>query len=706
MANSIENNTEIERLRRRVEKLSKEKSYLQLLSSLFSEISPVQGLKETVDNALNLIMETIGGTNILIYYCIDKQWYVKDVYSETKKIHTISDKLVSQSIVEERFVEIKGEMVSNGGIVQKKFSCDIEWAYPMIVEKKVIGALKIEGILVNYQDDVKKQLQTFLDFISLKIQYEILNLSKLKVAYDDLKWKNEELQKEITIRKTIEKTLRQSEKKFRKYIECSPTALVIVTDEKKILFVNQALCNMTGFEMDELLFMSIDVVFHDYCREESLQIFQRLFSQGKISEEIKFKRKDGGSIISLMQAIQINDGQFICFCADITEIRTMEEQLRQSEKMQAIGQLAGGVAHDFNNQLCAILGFADIVHSEVSDNPTLCRYMENIIIATERASDLTGNLLTFARKGKYQSVLTNLHMIIIEVVALIERSIDKNVIVVQKLNAKKYTTKGDPTQIQNSLLNLLINARDSMPYGGEILISTELRFLDDDFKDHNGSGVKSGEYVKLSVADTGGGISVETLKHIFEPFFTTKEIGKGTGMGLAAVYGMAKMHKCAITVKSVIGKGATFNLFFPAKERKCSKIEPANSDNNIVRGSGHVLIVDDEELVCEMVKNNLENFGYTVSVCHSGKDAIKFYLKHGDRIDVVILDMVMPGMDGRDTYNSIKSINSEVLTLISSGYSFNDKIEEVFSNGANGFIQKPFNSNELSVKLAEVLKAR
>ncbi len=388
---------------------------------------------------------------------------------------------------------------------------------------------------------------------------------------------------------------------------------------------------------------------------------------------------------------------------DITERLDLEERLHQSEKMQAIGHLAGGVAHDFNNQLAGIVGYADLLREELTNNPPLAVYANNILIGTKRAADLTAQLLAFARKGKYLSIRIDIHKIIDEVISILQRAIDKRIIVKRSLDAQHPIAQGDPSQIQNAIVNLAINARDAMPNGGEMTFSTRVIELDEGFCRQSSFELSPGKYLEIRVRDTGTGMTEQTAKRIFEPFFTTKPPGKGTGMGLAAVYGTVKNHNGAIEVSSEPDSGTTMIVRLPQVDDEGVRTTSFPADSPIEQGNGHILLVDDESMVIEVATLMLVDLGYTVDFCDNGVEAIAYYEQHWTEVDLVILDMVMPQLSGKATYLKMKAINPDLIALISSGYSVDGEAQEILSEGAQGFIQKPYRRAALAAKIAEAL---
>jgi two-component system cell cycle sensor histidine kinase/response regulator CckA len=381
---------------------------------------------------------------------------------------------------------------------------------------------------------------------------------------------------------------------------------------------------------------------------------------------------------------------------DITENRAIEDQFSQTQKMDAIGQLAGGIAHDFNNQLSIITGFAELIRNKTTGNEMLSRYADNILQTARRSADLTGQLLAFSRKGKYRSIPVDVHRIVAEVVNILIHTIDKRITIRQQFKAGTAVTTGDPTQIQNAFLNLALNARDAMPDGGNLTFATELTTLDRSYHDMKKYVISPGQYIIVSITDSGMGMDAETRSHLFEPFFTTKEKGKGTGMGLPAVYGIVKNHKGAIHVYSEPGRGTTIKIYLPAAgiearddQAEVPKMPAMNSKLNI-------LFVDDEQMMREMAKEMLQGFGHTVLLCDNGQAAVDRYKESWKSIDLVILDIIMPVMGGRAAFTALRRINPKVKVILSSGYSMNDEAQQIIDEGALEFVQKPFNSSQIA----------
>jgi PAS domain S-box-containing protein len=423
-----------------------------------------------------------------------------------------------------------------------------------------------------------------------------------------------------------------------------------------------------------------------------------------VTEEILAKENNRPIQVTTMP-FESEDGEWMVaeVNVDISERKHLEEQLLQAQKMEAIGQLAGGIAHDFNNLMTGILGYANILKLESQPGTSFNDAAKTIEKAAERASQLTKQLLGFARRGKFLRVPVDLHTVAHEVMGLLTRTIEKNISVTQRLRADSPWVLGDPGQIEQAILNLAVNARDAMPDGGELAIETQVANLDEAFcRTH--PEATPGRYVLVSVVDTGMGIPKELQQRIFEPFFTTKESDKGTGMGLAMVYGIVKNHGGFIRLYSEVGHGARFDVYLPQSTQMGA---PAGVEQQSpVRGTGRILLVDDEEVVRDVASRMLRNLGYEVAVAASGDEAVRHYRAHSGQVDLVIIDMIMPGMSGRECFLALKSVNPGIRAILSTGYGLDGKAQDIVDEGMRGFVQKPYTMRELSTAIANALSSK
>ena len=381
---------------------------------------------------------------------------------------------------------------------------------------------------------------------------------------------------------------------------------------------------------------------------------------------------------------------------------SLEEQLRQSQKMEAVGTLAGGIAHDFNNLLTGILGYADLLRGGTLSQAQTEKAATVIERAARRAAELTQQLLGFARKGKYQNIPVDLHATIAEVVSLLGRTLDKNIIIDSALRADEPFVLGDPVQIQQVILNLSVNARDAMEGGGTLSFITERVNLPT--RTPSDSSDTAHEFIRMSVADTGCGIPDDVQPRIFEPFFTTKEQGKGTGMGLSMVYGIVKNHGGSISVTSETGKGTRFEILWPAVNRPSLVVEDHESTVR-TRAGNTVLLVDDEELVRQVATTMLETLGYRVIAACDGAEGVEIFRRLQDEIDLVILDMAMPRLGGRECFLELKKIRPDVRAILSTGYALDEQTQSVLDEGMAGFAQKPYVLDHLAGTLAKAMES-
>ncbi len=385
------------------------------------------------------------------------------------------------------------------------------------------------------------------------------------------------------------------------------------------------------------------------------------------------------------------------------EKTSLEDQLRQAQKMEAIGTLAGGVAHDFNNLLTVILCHVHLMKMRTKPGEELYQDVATIETVVHRANSLTEQLLGFARRGKYQNTVVDVRSTIREVMGFLSRTLDKKIVLREECTTEEAVVLGDPGQLHQVILNLSVNARDAMPEGGALTFRTEVVEASDAIRKRV-PGAVAERYVVVSVSDTGSGISEEVRGRIFEPFFTTKEPGKGTGMGLAMVYGIMQNHSGFVEVGTAVGQGTTFTLYLPQAKQAVLTQEPAREEAP-VRGSGKVLLVDDEELVRNVAARLLKHLGYEVEMASDGQDAADYYREHWREITLVILDMIMPRMNGRECFHALQAINPEVKAILITGYDKNHGAQGILDEGVQGFVQKPFELNQFSKAIDQAIQA-
>jgi len=509
---------------------------------------------------------------------------------------------------------------------------------------------------------------------------------------------------DVTDRKLAEESLRESEKRFRTLVENAADAFFLNTMDGKIIDVNSRACESLGYTREQLLSMTLsDIGIEIKNDHHNIHSGGKLISGKPVTIEGTHRRKDGTIFPVEIQfaPVSVAGGNFLLGLArDISQRRELEEQLRQSHKMESIGTLAGGIAHDFNNILGIILGNTELAIDDVPEwNPTRLN-LDEIRIATLRAKDVVRQLLSFARKTKLEKKPINIIPIIEESLKLLRSSISTSVEIRQNIPECVDTILADPTQINQVLINLCTNADHAMPDGGILEISLKNIELDED-RAAQYPDLKPGRYVSLMVSDTGLGISQEKMDRIFDPYFTTKEVDKGTGMGLAVVHGIVKGHNGLIAVESELGKGATFSIYFPVVEKRT--VVETETDEKLPAGNERVLFIDDEESIVKLTRLRLERLGYKVEATTSPIEALALFNSRPDKFDLVITDLTMPKMTGDKLAEEILNIRPRIPIIICTGFS--EKIDEksAKSMGAADYIDKPLDKRDFALKVRKAL---
>ncbi|MFZ0240061.1 MAG: PAS domain S-box protein [Desulfobacterales bacterium] len=525
--------------------------------------------------------------------------------------------------------------------------------------------------------------------------------------------------KDISERKEVEAALRRSEKQYRtlydeakraeelyrSLLHSSADAIVIYDLEGLTRYVSPVFTNMFGWALEEVQGKKIPFL-PDSEKEPTRTIIRHLVEKGLSCHGFETRRftKGGKTIDVSISASRFEDhvGQpagILVILRDISDRMRLEEQLHLVQRMEAIGTLAGGIAHDFNNLMMGILGNISLMMCDLDAASAHYRNLKNVELLVQSGTKLTGQLLGYARKGKYEPKAVDLNHVIRDSVETFGRT-RKEVTIELDLSSERIVADVDRSQIEQVLFNLYINAADAMPRGGELRVQTTV--VDHGDLTDKPYSPKPGRYLKLQVTDSGIGMDPETLKRIFDPFFTTKEIGRGTGLGLASVYGIIKSHGGYIDVASQQGRGSTFSIYLRLSAD--ALVEAVENHPEIKKGKGTVLLVDDEEMVGDIGARMIEKMGYDVIYTGKGAEALTLYAEHKNNIDLVVLDLIMPGMGGGETFDGLKKIDSEVKVLLSSGYCIDGQAREIMNRGCRGFIQKPYNLEALSQKINEILK--
>ncbi len=521
---------------------------------------------------------------------------------------------------------------------------------------------------------------------------------------------------DITDRVHSEERLKHSQQFLRNVIDANPNLIFIKDAEGRFKLANQSLAQVYGTTVEGLIGktdsdFNKDVGEVEAYRKDDLEVIH--FQKELIVPEESVTDADGVThwFKTFKKPFKTVDNKIhvLGVATDITDLKQLQEQLLQSQKMEAIGQLAGGIAHDFNNLLTGILGYTDILVMSSAGNPQINKAADSIAKAATQGGQLTQKLLGFARKGKHQHVPVDLHAVISEVLEILQRTLEKHILINTEYTADNPFIKGDPSQVQQIILNLAINARDAMTKefggsdGGTLSIITRSVQVDAD-SEHHQRGLIPGTYIEVSVSDTGCGINPAIMSKIFEPFFTTKEISRGTGMGLAMVYGIVKNHGGTIHVQSTVDQGSQFRIWLPTSLEKETHIRAGQLNQTSEIGRGNILLVDDHSMIRDVTAQMLANLGYQVVTAEDGVQALHYYSANRENIDLVIMDMIMPRMGARECFRKFKEINPGVRVILSTGYVNNNRVQEVLNEGMIGFVQKPYQLHELSKVVVDALK--
>ena len=503
---------------------------------------------------------------------------------------------------------------------------------------------------------------------------------------------------------------RESEELYRTIFESTATANIMIAEDSTILMANNNFVRLCGYSKKEL---EGKMNWESFIHKDDLgkmKIYhkmrrQRHGSAPPSSYEFRAVNRNGDVLDLMMSAAIIPDKQeSIISIVDLSGKKKLETQLMQSQKMESIGQLAGGVAHDFNNMLSVIIGNAEIALNRIKNTDPVYKPLQQIMSAGMRSADLTRHLLAFARKQTVTPKILNLNDTVESMLKMLRRLIGEDINLVWLPNKIIWPVKMDPTQIDQIMANLCVNARDAIKGGGKVTIETGVSFFDEAYCAYN-AGFVPGDYVLLSVSDTGCGMNKKIMDSIFEPFFTTKEVGQGTGLGLSTVYGIVKQNKGFINVYSEPGLGTTFKIFLPRYAGEMALAQKEDAVEPLLRGNEVILLVEDEPAILEMTSIMLENLGYTVLIAVTPGEAIRLAGEYNAQIDLLLTDVVMPGMNGRDLAQNMMHFHPGIKLLFMSGYTA-DIIahQDVLDDGVN-FIQKPFSAKGLADKVREALSS-
>jgi two-component system cell cycle sensor histidine kinase/response regulator CckA len=549
---------------------------------------------------------------------------------------------------------------------------------------------------------------------------EEIAVEMMKMGAEDYIVKEEGLEERIpseilsvladVARKKSEGALRRSEEQFRAFFENCPDYCFIVSGGGIVIDANEEAIDELGFDAGEIIGQRLSILFTEECKGVASRIMAGLPDTGKVKDaELEIRTKSGTGKTIQLNAVACNaeNGeitQSIVLMKDMSEHKLLEKQLLFSQKLEAIGELAGGIAHDFNNIITVIRSYSELLMMNEEIPPTLKHDLEEIYEAAGKAATLTRQLLAFGKKQVLRPQPVNLNQLILDLDKMLVRVIGEQIKLSVKLAPGLPQTLADPGQIEQAILNLVLNARDAMPDGGEIVISSEIVHLDEELV-HQGR--REGDYIVLTVKDTGAGIQGEALPHIFEPFFTTKETGKGTGLGLSVVYGIVSQHNGWIDVRSEPGSGTVFTAYLPVTNEQVavSDVPPQAMEESLPCGK-RILVVEDESSVRNFITKILENNGFTVLQARDGEEAIDLFAGKINEVDLLFSDVVLPGISGLRLAENFRAINPDLKVLFTSGYIDRKSGTDQISERNLFFLAKPYTVNEVMGAIRRIFTAQ
>ena len=533
--------------------------------------------------------------------------------------------------------------------------------------------------------------------------------AKVQEGTAELERANAKLGDDIAERRWAEEALRESQEKYRRVVENASEAILVVQDGR-LVFTNPKATDISGYSAEELSGRPFAEFIHPADRDMVAERYVKRLKGEDLPPIYTFKivNKEGATVWVEINAVRVVwEGRpaTLNFLADVTHRVRLEEQLRHAVKMESLGRLAGGIAHDFNNILTVINGFADLLRMDLPSSDPRQELVTRIREAGRRAAGLTQRLLAFSRKQAVEPHVLDVNDVVRGLDGMLRRTMRESIEMETILATDLRLVKVDPTQMEQVIINLVVNARDAMPDGGKLTIETANVVLDEDYASEH-LGTQAGGHVMLAVSDTGIGMSEEVKAHLFEPFFTTKEVGKGTGLGLASAYGMVKQSRGSIYCYSEEGLGTTFKVYLPTVGGDAKGIRPEMEGEEVPGGTETVLLVEDDQTVRELAARVLEKAGYTCMDAGSGDEALEQARHHSGPIDLLLTDVVMPRMSGRELAERITGTRPGVKLLYMSGYTDDAVVHHSVLEPGTAFIQKPFSPDSLARRVRDVLEGQ
>ncbi|HMA85801.1 MAG TPA: PAS domain S-box protein [Desulfosalsimonadaceae bacterium] len=575
-----------------------------------------------------------------------------------------------------------------------------EWRETL--QKKIVSTDENQYDLVGLAKD---GLRIPLEIRSKTIPYhgKTVRVAEFRDISDRKKYE-EALRKSRVRYRELYKEAHQAEELYQSLLDSSPDAIVLLDAEQSVQYINSAFTQLFGWTQDSLKNKATPYIPHPQ-KNWFKEFIHELLEEGAPVRglESQILTRHGRFLDVSISAARYLDykgypaGALIIF-RDITEAKRYQWHMYQAQKMESIGTMAGGIAHDFNNLLMGIQGRLSLIMMQMNSGGMTYGHLKDIEDYSVRAAELTQQLLEFSRAENVEATPTDINELVHTQAQLFGRT-RKELTIHEDFAGDLWAAEVNPRQVDQVLLNIFVNAAHAMPDGGDLYVKTLNEVLSSDRTQPYDA--EPGNYVKISITDTGVGMDPVIQRRVFEPFFTTKERGRGTGLGLASAYSIIKNHGGFITIYSVKGKGSTFNIYLPASVRESEAKAAASQE--LVSGAGTILLVDDEEMIIEVGEEMLRTLGYDVLIARRGSEAVEILENDPKSVHMVILDLIMPEMNGSETFDRLRSVKPDVKVLLSSGYSLNGQADEVMQRGCNGFIQKPFNLVELSQKLYNII---
>jgi len=652
----------------------------ELMTLILSRLVDVSVL----DRAAIFMVDEEQGLLYLAHAVGASESYIRDASSYTVPLDKKSNIIarVAQTATPELVDDVESSGINKDNPLIRKFQPQAFIALPLKVRGKVIGVL-----LGDQQKPSDQDISTEKDFL-------ISFSNQIAIAIHNA---------------NLYRKLEESERQYRELVENAHEGIWVVDENGIITFANQRLANILGH--DEVLGLNVNELVPGEKKRVLLKLLVQNMRGLVTQEEIQMLRKDGEHVAAIISSVPIMEGDryrgSFAMVTDITDKKRMENKLLHQQKMESIGTMAGGIAHDFNNILTGVLGYASLLKHRLQEQPETKRFVEIIETSSLRAADLVRQLLAFSRGTQPEDLqVVYPNRVIRETAKLLESSLGKDVVLELDLNPHIPPIAANTTQVQQAILNLCLNARDAMPDGGKISIATaEVDLTGEMLSVYQDLAVEPGRYVRIQVADNGIGIPQENLDKIFDPFFTTKEVGKGSGLGLAMVYGIVQNSRGYLLVESQVGKGTAFDLLFRTASDKESRQSLGMLTPGLA-GEETVLLVDDEPMVRDLGNEILRSYGYRVVLACDGLEALEIYRNNGKEIDLVILDLLMPNLGGKETLVKLRELNPAAKVIICSGYGpRGNGLQQIITSKVN-MVHKPFKPEELVFAVRQTLDGK